>query len=380
MTQTSWRAMFDLPRDLAYLNAAQIGPAPVRAVEAGKAAYDAKAQPWTRTIAEDFFEAPEALRAAGARRFNAQADCVALVPAASYGLATAARNLRLKQGQEILVLDGQFPSNVYVWRTLAQRDGAEVRTVSRRAGQSWTEALLAAIGPQTGLVACAAVHWIDGGRIDLEAVSAKSRTQGAALVLDLTQSLGVTEFDAGEVDPDFAVAACYKWMLGPYATGLLYVAPRHHGGEPLEENWIGRAGSEDFTRLIDYQDGYQAGARRFDMGERSSHQLVPAALEALTVLDEIGLGAIEAHCTACTAALAEAAAPSGLMSDDTPDRAGHYLSLDLPADAPTDLAARLKAQGVHVSQRGPRLRVTPHVYTDAADIDRFGAGLKAVLA
>jgi selenocysteine lyase/cysteine desulfurase len=378
MTKTSWRSLFDLPDDLTYLNAAQIGPAPLRAVEAGKAAFQSKAQPWTRGIAEDFFDLPEAFREAGAQRFNTTSDHVALVPAASYGLAVAARNITLKPGKEILVLGGQFPSNVYTWRAMAARDRATVRTLERANGQTWTEALLAAIGPQTGLVACAAVHWIDGGRIDLEVVGAAARGHGAALVLDLTQSLGVMGFDAETVDPDFAVAACYKWMLGPYATGFLYAAPRHHQGEPLEENWINRAGSEDFTRLIDYQDGYQTGARRFDVGERSNHQLIPAALEALRVLEEIGLSSIEGHCAACTSSLAQAAAPFGL-GDDTPDRAGHYLSLGLPDTAPADLAVKLKGCGVHVSQRGPRLRVTPHVYTDAADVERFALALKAVL-
>ena len=379
MTSPSWRAEFDLPRDLAYLNAAQIGPAPVRAVNAGKAAFDAKAKPWTRGVAEDFFDQPEALRAAGARRFQTGPDRVALIPAASYGLAAAARNITLEPGQEIVVLDGQFPSNIYTWRALAERDGARVRTVARASGERWSEVLLAAIGPDTGLVACPGVHWIDGGRIDLEAVGQAARAHGAALVVDLTQSLGVMAFDAGAVDPDFAVAACYKWMLGPYALGFLYAAPRHHGGAPLEENWINRAGSEDFTRLTEYQDGYQPGARRFDMGERSSHQLVPAALTALEVLDQIGADRIEAHCAAMTASLAEAAAPLGLV-DDTPDRAGHYLSLGLPEQAPGDLAARLKAHGVHVSQRGPRLRVTPHVYTDDDDVARFASALKAALA
>lgn len=374
MTNTSWRALFDMPRDLTYLNAAQIGPMPLSAVQAGQQAFQDKAQPWTRTIAQDFFERPEALRQAGARRFGAQVDDIALIPAASYGLAVAARNLGLSRGQTILVLDGQFPSNIYTWRAMAERDGAQIKVVSRRAGETWTEALSAAIDGQTGLVACAAVHWIDGGRIDLEVIGRAARAHGAALVVDLTQSAGVMKFDAAAVDPDFALAACYKWMLGPYALGFLYAAPRHHQGEPLEENWINRAGSEDFSQLIDYQDAYQPGARRYDMGERSSHQLVPAALDALNVLDEIGLEAIQSHCTAMTRALSEAAATLGLR-DDTPDRAGHYLSLGLPKDAPADLAARLKAQGVHVSQRGPRLRVTPHIYTDASDVERFAVGL-----
>lgn len=373
------RTLFDLPRNEAYLNAAQIGPMPIAAARAGQQAFADKLQPWRHTTQAWFFDAPEALRAEAASLFNTAADDIALVPAASYGLATAARNLTLAPGAEIVVLDGQFPSNVYTWRTMAKRDGAVIRTVTRSAGQSWTEALLAAIGPQTGLVACGAVHWIDGGRVDLEAVSKAAKAHGAALVLDLTQSLGVMEFDAPRVDPDFAVAAAYKWLLGPYATGFLYVAPRHQDGEPLEENWINRARSEDFARLIDYRDAYAPGARRYDMGERSSHQLVPAALESLRLVTGLGIGAVAARCAQLSAALAEAAAPYGLVAD-TPDRAGHYLALALPDSAPADLAARMAADGVHVSQRGPRLRVSAHVYNDAADIDRFEAALKTRLS
>jgi len=373
------RSRFDLPRDQAYFNAAQIGPMPRAAIEAGKAAYERKARPWGRSTQHDFFDEPEALRAEAAKLFHARPGDIALTPAASYGLAAAARNLHLEPGQEILVLDGQFPSNVYTWRAMARRCGARVRTVARKDGQSWTEALLDAIGPQTGLAACAAVHWIDGGRIDTPVISAALAAHGAAFVLDLTQSLGVMDFDAARSDPDFAVAAAYKWLLAPYATGFLYVAERHQNGEPLEENWITRDGAEDFTRLIDYRDAYAPGARRFDMGERSSHQLVPAALEALRFINAAGVEALAAHCAQASAALAAAAAPMGLR-DDTPGRAGHYLALSLPSDAPADIAARLAARGVHVSRRGPRLRVSAHVYNDDADIARFADALRAELA
>ncbi len=378
MIISPWRDQFDLPRDIAYLNAAQIGPMPRRAVQAGQAAYQAKARPWSRTVAGEFFDTPEALRKAAAGLFHATPDDIALVPAASYGLAVAARNLKLKAGQEILVLDGQFPSNVYTWREMAKRDGATVKTIARRQGESWTEALLAQIGPQTALAACGAIQWIDGGAIDLETVGAEARANGASLVLDLTQSLGVMDFNVQAVKPDFAVAAGYKWLLGPYSLGYLYVAPQHQAGEPLEENWINREGSEDFSQLINYRDGYQPGARRFDMGERSNHQLAPAALEALAVLGEIGVEAAVSHCAAVNDALIEAAAPFGLRAD-TPDRAGHYLSLSLPGEAPADLAKQLMARGVHVSQRGPRLRVSPHLYSDGEDVARFAEALRAVL-
>jgi selenocysteine lyase/cysteine desulfurase len=375
---TEYRALFDIPAETAYFNAAQSGPLAIRTAKAGEQGFRNKLAPWRHTTNALFFDLPESVRAEAAKVFGATADDIALVPAASYGLATAARNIALNEGDEIVILDGQFPSNVYTWRALAKQTGAVIRTVSREESQSWTDALLNAIGERTKLVACGALHWIDGGRVDLVAVSKAVKAQGAALVLDLTQSLGVMAFDLAAVDPDFVVAGAYKWMLGPYATGYLYVAPRHQDGVPLEENWINRSDAQDFTRLTDYRDTYAPGARRFDMGERANHQLLPAALESLLMLNEIGVEKIARVCAATSASIKEAVKPLGLHAD-IPDQAAHYLSLSLPAGAPWDVAALLREQDVHASQRGPRLRISAHIYNTPEDVDRLVSALKAIL-
>jgi len=379
MTLSNARNLFDLPDGLIYLNAAYMGPLPRAASDAAIEAYRSKMQPWTMRRDEAFFGVPDAVRQEAASLMKATADDIALVPAVSYGLATAARNLPLDAGQTILTLDEQFPSNVYTWRRMAARAGAEVKTVARSANQSWTEALLAAIGPETGLIACPQVHWIDGGWIDLAAVGGAARAQGARLVLDLTQSLGITPFDVSAVQPDFAVAAGYKWLLGPYACAYLYVAPEHQSSEPLEENWIARAGSENFAGLVEYEDAYRPGAERFDMGERSNFQILPAALVGLRLINRFGVDALNAHAAAISQAIIDRTAPLG-MTADTPDRAAHYLGLTLPGGAPADLAARLAAAGVHVSRRGDKLRVTPHLYNTVEDADRFADTISAALA
>ncbi|WP_233346745.1 aminotransferase class V-fold PLP-dependent enzyme [Hyphobacterium sp. CCMP332] len=379
MNSETLRPLFDLPRDLAYLNCAYMGPMPRFAANAGQTAYDQRQRPWELDIQDRFFDQPEALRAEAAKLFGAAADDIALIPAASYGLAIAARNLPLSTGQEILALDGQFPSNVYIWREKAAQSGATMKTVTRSANESWTEAVLAAIGPQTAIAALPEVHWADGGRVDLKAVSDKLRAHGAKLVLDLTQSLGTAPFDLAAIRPDFAIAAGYKWLLGPYTMGYGYIAPEHQSGIPLEEGWIVREGAEDFARLVDYADRHAPGARRFDMGERSGFQLVPAALESLKWLNGLGLDTLRDGLLARTTDIEDAVRPYGAHCD-TPDRGGHYLCLALPDHAPKDLARRLMARGVSVSQRGDRLRVTPHLYTDGADIDRFASAIKAELA
>ncbi|MFN3835097.1 MAG: aminotransferase class V-fold PLP-dependent enzyme [Glycocaulis sp.] len=371
------RALFSLPDTQSYLNAAYMGAMPRASIAAGEQAYQRRAMPWQVSVEEDFFAVPERVRAAGARLFNARADDIALVTSASYGLAAAARNITLEAGREIVLLAGQFPSNVYIWRELANRTGARIVTVERGQSESWTEAIAPHIGPATGLLACPMVHWIDGGLIDLAALRPALDACGAALVLDLTQSLGALPVDARAVRPDFAVAAAYKWLLGPYQTGLLYVAPGHQGGTPLEENWISRQGASDFARLIDYQDGYEPGARRFDAGERSGFQTLPALLASLDLLNGYGAGAISARLCELTGALASAAAPFGLQPG-TADRAAHYLALGLPDTAPSDLLERFRAEGVHLSRRGNSLRISPHIYNHAADIARFERALKAI--
>ncbi len=371
------RALFDLPDDEAYLNAAYIGPMPKTAIAAMENALPVKAQPWALPPAR-FFDDVERARAVGARLFNARPDDIALVHAASYGLASAAANLPVEAGQEILVLAEQFPSNLFCWRELAQACGGAVRTVARAVGQTWTQALLDAIGPQTALVACGHVHWIDGGVIDLVAVGEAVRAQGAALALDLPQALGALPFDARAVQPDFAVAPAYKWLCGPYATGFLYVAPHRQNGRPLEHNWISRAGADDFTTLTQYAEDFAPGARRFDMGERSNFHTLPGLIAACETLAELDPAATARACSEANAAIIEALAPLGFHAD-TPDRAPHYLAITAPDDAPDDIVARLSGQRVHISKRGPRLRITPHAYTTDRDVDRLAEAVRDIM-
>jgi selenocysteine lyase/cysteine desulfurase len=368
------RDRFAIPAEVHYLNCAYMAPLSHAVIAAMDKGARAKASPW-RYRPADFFTVAEHFRERAARLAAVPTDCIAIVPSASYGLAVAAANVPLVRGQEVVTLAGQFPSNVYVWQDLAARVGASLRTVERPSQDCWTGAVLDAIGPDTGIVALPHCHWADGRVVDLVAVGAKARAVGAALVLDLTQSLGAMPLDFTAVDPDFAVAACYKWLMGPYGTGMLYVAPRHHGGRPIEHNWINRAGSEDFARLVDYREDFQPGARRFDMGERSNPPLLMGASAGLDFLLEFGVEAIAETLAAKTGAIAARAAVLGLEAAPVGTRAAHFLSLGFGGDMPAGLTERLASRNVHVSLRGSSLRVTPHLYNDEADADALIAAL-----
>jgi selenocysteine lyase/cysteine desulfurase len=374
----SQRHLFDMPADVAYLNCAYMSPILRRAAEVGTAAIARKCRPWLISAA-DFFTESERARALFAELLGARADDIALVPAASYGLAVAAANLRVESSRRILVLAEQFPSNVYIWRALAARTGAEVMTVARPSDHDWTRAVLARLDGRVAVAALPHCHWIDGGLLDLAAIGARCREVGSALVVDATQSLGALPLDLAAVRPDYLVCAGYKWLLGPYSLGYLYVAPAHQDGRSLEQNWIARAGSEDFARLIDYQEPYQPGARRFDVGERSNFALVPVGIVGLEQLLAWGVARIAATLAARTAAIARRAAALGLAATPAHLRAGHYLGLRFPGGAPEKLPERLAKERVYVSVRGDSLRVTPHLYNNDADIERLFAVLEGAL-
>lgn len=248
--------------------------------------------------------------------------------------------------------------------------------VARPEDGDWTSAILDAIDGGTALVCTPVVHWVCGGLIDVEAIARRCRSVGAVLVLDTTQSTGALAIDVAAVDPDYLVAASYKWLLGPYSLGFLYAAPRHQQGRPLEQGWIARKGAEDFRSLMNYAEELEPNARRFDMGDRSNFALLPVAGAAIEQLLAWGVSDIAETLGALTATIADELEQLGISSLPPKLRAPQYLSVRFAGGLPQGIDERLAANGVHVSLRGDRMRITPHLYNDARDVERLLAYLR----
>jgi selenocysteine lyase/cysteine desulfurase len=227
----SQRALFDIPRDVCYFNAAGWGPLPLKTQEAARAAVGRKGQPW-KLPASFINEQHERARSAAARLINADTGDIALISSVGYGVATAAKILTVPRGSRVLVLENDHTSPVLEWMARADAQGFIVDTVKQPADGEWTAAVLAAIerpgAPPVGLASISSVHWSDGGLIDVEKVSAALRQQGGAFLVDATQSAGVLAMDVQRLDPDFVIFPTYKWLLGPYGRAFLYVAKRHY--------------------------------------------------------------------------------------------------------------------------------------------------------
>jgi selenocysteine lyase/cysteine desulfurase len=377
MKLESQRDLFEIPEDIVYLNCAYMSPQLRPAREAGEKAVSRKSRPWEITP-DLFFEDAEEIRALFARLVGGDTEGVAIVPSVSYGISVAAANVPVREGEKLIILEDQFPSNVYAWRELADRSGARLVTLPRPEDLDWGRALIEEIDADTAVVAVPNCHWTDGSLVDLASVGESAHEAGAALVVDAIQSLGAYPFDVSEVRPDFLIATSYKWLLGPYGVGFMYVGEEYREGKPIEHNWINRRGSQDFSGLVDYQDAFQPGARRYDVGERSNFALLPMAAEALRQLLDWGVENVSETIGTLTDLIEEKAGELGIVKIPKERRARHMIGLMLGPDAPDDLARRLTTHNVFVSVRGESVRVSPHLYNTEEDVDRLFEVLERV--
>jgi selenocysteine lyase/cysteine desulfurase len=377
------RALYSLPNELHYLNCAYMAPLSRPVEEAGIAGLLRKRDP-TSITPQDFFDGSDALRRRFARLIGADdPERVAILPAASYGIAIVARNTRLERHQNVVVTGGQFPSNYYAWSRLCREAGAELRVVappdSARRGAAWNEALLAAIDGATALAALAPAHWSDGTRFDLAAVRARTREVGAAMVIDGTQTVGALPFDVREIAPDALVCAGYKTLHGPYGIALGWFGPRYDGGAPLEDNWAPRTGSEDFTALVDYSETYRPKALRYDVGERSNFVAVPMMTAALDLVLDWTPAAVQEYCARLVEEPLSQIAELGWRVEEPAFRTAHLFGIRPPRGVdPAAIRAALEARRVAVSVRDDALRVSPSVYNDADDLTALREALGSV--
>lgn len=375
----SQRHLFDVPPDYTYFNCAYMTPQLNEARARLHAGVDRKSHPWERKP-DHFFADAETLRRLAADLFGGDADGYAIIPAASYGGSTAARAIEphLARGDRILVLAEEFPSNVLPWRRTAKETGAEIVTVPTPADGNWTQAILGRMEKGVRIVAISNCHWTDGAWIDLEAIGAACRDVGAALAVDATQSLGAMPLSVEKVRPDFLFAAGYKWLLGPYGSGLLYVSERWRDSRPLEETWLARDNAEDFTALVKYSDAYMAGARRFDVGEKCTDTILPGAIAGLEQLKAWGIDNIAFTLAKVNERIAAHLERLGFRLPDARNRSPHMFGARLPEGYRGNLVAELAKQKIYLSQRGNSLRFSPHLHVTDADIAQLEGVLEAI--
>ncbi len=372
MTLSNQSPLFQLPEGKHYLNCAYMSPLLRKAEAAGIAGIQKKRYP-ALFRPEDFFTEPAAVRQLFAQLLQVQADSIALIPSASYGLSAAVQNLPAYTGTHCLTIAEEFPSGYYSlhhWCRQHQKDFRVVEAPEGAArGRAWTERILEAINKDTIALLMSSVHWTDGTRFDLEAIGRRCRETGTWFIVDGTQSVGAVPIDVQACNIDALVCAAYKWLLGPYASGLAYYGPRYATGNPIEQSWMNRSNALNFSSLVEYTDTYSEGAGRYNTGEFGNFVLVPMLKESLLQVLEWTPEAISSYCRELSAPLHQAIAAKGWDQEEPEYRSPHITGIRLPAEISKDsLLDRIRNRNISVSLRGSAIRISPHLYNTPEDI------------
>lgn len=371
------RSKFSLPPGTTYLNCAYMSPLLKQVEKAGIAGIKGKRNP-LHISPKEFFTSGEAIRKQFSKLVGAKdARRIAIIPSASYGMANAAHNIKLRSSEKVIVMGEQFPSNYYPWQRLCLDYGARLETIAPPStrvnrGKIWNERILDAIDNNTRIVAMGHVHWADGTLYDLKEIRKRTLEVGALLLIDATQSVGALPFNIQSIQPDVLVCAGYKWMMGPYSIGLAYYGPYFDNGKPIEENWINRLNSENFAGLVNYEVAYQPGALRYEVGEHSNFILAPMMLEALKQINEWKPKNIQAYCAKISKRSIELLRENGFWIEDDKYRSSHLFGIRLPEGKDIKiLKAKLKKKNISVSYRGDAIRVSPHLYNQEKELMQF---------
>ena len=368
------RLLFDLPEDETYLNAAYMTPTPLAVAEAGQVGIRAKMNP-ARVDSELFFETPNQVRALFSTLINCpDPDRIAIFPSVSYGMANVVKNIKPGYGNEIIVVEDQFPSAIYPWNKddshLAVKM-IKLPSLYKNRGEKLSNAILESIQDHTAAVCLGSVLWTDGTQYDLPAIAEKCRDHGTLLIIDGTQSVGAVNFDLQAIQPDALICACYKWLMGPYGVSLGYFGEAFDDGLPIENNWINRSNSQDFTRLTQYDSTYRAKAQRYNSGEYSDFIHMAMMKKSLEMLMEWEVANIQEYCEYLATELYDSLTNSKLfwIEPDPAYRSNHIVGVHLlKEELKNKLSAIFQEKKIHVSLRSDCLRISPHLYNTKKDL------------
>jgi selenocysteine lyase/cysteine desulfurase len=356
-----------------YLNCAYQGPFPLSTVERIEQAIQLKCHP-ERLAERDYFDLPERVRARIARLVGARAEEIALTNSATQGIGIAATGLELCSDDEVVVSSGNFPSNLFTWLHLRRR-GVRVSVVQPREGYVHVEDVAAALTSHTRILALDWVSYTSGVRIDLAAFGELAHRHGALFVVDGTQGVGALELNVHDLPVDILAGAGYKWLLGPYGTGFVYISSDVQDRLELDVvNWLSAEGSDDFDALPVEELTLPRAARIFDVPETANFLNLHPLDASLEYVERAGVGMVTRHCVRLLDRLSEGLRREGLTppAAASPERRSTILGFHAGSlEATARVHERLEREHISVSLRQGLIRVSPYLYNDETDIDRL---------
>lgn len=304
-------------------------------------------------------------RETSARLIAGRPDRVAFTQNTSTGIALVTNGISWRDGDNVVVPSGEFPSNFYPWTQL-RRLGVEIREAPMRDGFAHLDDIRNAIDSRTKVVAISAVQYSSGHRNDVAAIAEAITDTSALLVVDATQALGALQIDVASSGIDVLAVSAHKWMLAPLGIGFVHLSDRAMNTlHPSTVGWMSVERPFDF----DHEPSLASDARRFESGTENTFGI--AGLDAaMSLVLEAGIDTVERRVLDTTEILAEQLSRLG-WHIQRPESRRDWSGI-LIASAGNDdqsMFDRLQTAGVRCSLRGSGIRFSPHYFTDSSDLD-----------
>ncbi len=367
--------LFSLREDEHYFNCAYKGPLLKSSEAASLKALLRERNPMDIKPETYFVEMPT-VKDYFSKIINASAQQIALVPSTSYGFASILNNTKAKTNGNAITLKDEFPSGFHTLKKWCIQNANELIAIEPDEGQligeSWNKNLLKQIDEKTSLVLMSSIHWMNGIKFDLEAIGRKCKAVGAKFIVDGTQSVGAMEMDVQKYQIDALVCAGYKWLLGPYSLSVAYFSDYYNDGVPIEESWLNRINSQEFSRLNEYEEQYRMGAGRYNVGETSNFILMPILRESLHQILKWDPNNIQQYCAELIKPLINYLEELNLVFEPEDFFCNHLFALKLPEEIDMErLKANFAKNNIFLSVRGKYIRIAVNVFNDEKDIEKL---------
>lgn len=369
-------AEFPWTAEATYLNNASIGPLPERTRGVIDAFTAKRTAPYQLPDKELQAVLREARRTV-ARLLNADVEEIALATNTSFGLNLAATSLPIEPGETVLVCDKEFPANVYPWLRLRERGvDVELAPVSAEGWPSEGYLLERLRDPRVRVLAVSHVQFSNGYRADLDRLGEACRANGTYLVVDAIQALGQVPLDVRQTPVDVLACGAQKWLLSPWGSGFVYVRRELVSTlEPVMAGWFSFEGTDDFTRLTEYNTTLLADARRFEAGTLP-FQDVAGMTESIGMLLEFGIDRIAAYLRELRRPLLEAAGEGAIGLCSPTDECHASSIVCVTTENVAESYHALKQAGVVGALREGSIRLSPHCYNTVDELERVVAILR----
>jgi len=365
------RALFPITENYIYMNHAAVSPLSTRVRDAMSGIVDDITRHGTAHY-DDWYRTYDQVRSSAARLVNAQPHEIAFMQNTSAAISTVANGLDLREGDNVVTCNVEFPANIYPWLRLGEERGVKMKLAPERDGRIDPDELLSLVDDRTRALTLSWVQFASGFRSDLARIGKSCRERGVFFMVDAIQGLGALKLDVERDYVDAFAADAHKYLLGSEGTTLLYVSDRAIDRvKPTVVGWTSVKDYEQFSHgPFDYTLDYRDGALRFECGSLNTVGVYGLGA-ALDLFIEVGAEKIEDYVLSLSDYLADRLASKGyeVIGPRNPGETSAIVTCTHERHSPGDLYRSLREKNIITAPRMNRLRISPHFYNTREEID-----------